>query len=325
MNIAIIGTGLIGRKRALSLPKDIKLTIACDVDENKGQTFSKEFFCQFEKNWRNVIKDINIQALIISTTNNWLSKIAREAILAGKHVLVEKPGAKTSEELKSVYTAYRKKPVVVMFGFNHRLHPAIIKAKELIDSKKFGEVMFIRARYGHGGRLGYEKEWRFQKRISGGGELIDQGPHLIDLVNYLCGQMDNAIGFTTNLFWNTKLEDAAFILLRNKQGQVAQISVTCLEWKNIFSFEIMLTKAKIQIEGLGRSYGQERLILYKMKQQMGPPDIEEFKFPDIDNSWKLENELFFTNINKKIYSDLSIKDTMYVLKTIEKLYKRDKL
>lgn len=324
MNIAILGTGLIGRKRALSLPNNIKIAIACDVDENKGKAFSKDFNCQYEKDWHNIIEDKSIQALIISTTNNWLAPIAEKAILKGKHVLIEKPGARNLRELNQLYRTYKKNPVVVMFGYNHRYHPAIIKAKELIDSNKLGEIMFIRARYGHGARLGYEKEWRFQKEISGGGELLDQGSHLIDLTNYFNGKMNEVIGVTEQLFWQSRLEDSAFFILRNKQNKIAHLSATCVEWKNIFSFEIMLKTAKVQIEGLGRSYGQEKLILYKMKPKMGPPDIEEFLFPEIDNSWELENKLFFKNIRQKNYSDTNIKNAIYVLEVIEKLYKKNK-
>lgn len=209
----------------------------------------------------------------------------------------------------------------MMYGYNHRFHPTIQKAKQIIDSQKYGKILFIRARYGHGGRLGYEKEWRFQKRVSGGGELIDQGCHLIDLVNYFCGQMTEATGYVTNLFWKTKLEDAAFFQLRNEKNQIADLSVTCIEWKNIFSFEIMLQKAKIQIDGLGKSYGREKLTLYKMKLKMGPPTISEFIFEEEDNSWRKENNIFFKRIKQKDYTDTSIKDAIYVMRVLNKLYK----
>lgn len=323
INIAIVGAGLIGRKRALSLPKETNLSIVCDTNKNIGLSFAKEFNCQYKKDWRNVVKDKNIKALIISTTNNWLASIAEKAILTGKHVLIEKPGARNLAEFNSIYRAYKKNPVVVMVGYNHRHHPSIIKAKELIDSQKFGEILFIRARYGHGGRLGYENEWRFIKEISGGGELLDQGSHLIDLVNFFTGPMNQVKGATGRLFWKSNLEDSAFFILSNEKKQIAHLSATCIEWKNIFSFEIMLKTAKIQIDGLGRSYGKEKLILYIMKPEMGPPDVEEFEFPNEDDSWKLENELFFKNICQKNYLDNSIKEAIYVLKIIEKLYKNN--
>ncbi|MBI2596919.1 Gfo/Idh/MocA family oxidoreductase [Candidatus Daviesbacteria bacterium] len=323
MNVAIIGTGLIGKKRAQSLPGHVNLKTVCDIDLVKGNEFAYLFNCIFEKSWQKVVKDKRIQAIFISVTNNNLSRIANSAISSGKHVLIEKPGGINIKQLRETYTIYKRNPIVVMYGYNHRYHPAIQKAKQLIDSQRFGNILFIRARYGHGGRLGYEKEWRFQKEVSGGGELIDQGCHLIDLVNFFCGEMDQATGFITNLFWKTKLEDAAFFQLRNKKNQVADLSVTCVEWKNIFSFEIMLQNAKIQIDGLGGSYGKEKLILYKMRPEMGPPDKEEFEFTDEDTSWKDENNLFFNKIKQKDYNNTSIKEAMYVLGIIEKLYQKN--
>lgn len=323
MNIGIIGAGLIGRKRALALPKNVNLKTVCDINSQVGMALAKDFNCDFEKNWQAVTEDKNIQAVFICVTNNILAKIATFAIKNKKHILVEKPGGITIGQLQDTYRAFKKNPVVVMYGYNHRFHPAIQKAKQIVDSLQFGPILFIRAKYGHGGRVGYEKEWRFRKKISGGGELIDQGSHLIDLVNFFCGEMDQAEGFVTNLFWKTKLEDAAFFQLRNKLGQIADLSATCVEWKNIFSFEIMLQKAKIQIDGLGRSYGKETLTLYKMRPEMGPPDERIFEFDEEDDSWKEENKLFFKKIRQNDYSDSSIKDAIYVMSVIKKLYHKN--
>lgn len=320
IKIATIGAGLIGRKRALALPKGVKLSIICDVDDKRGKEFAKDFDCRYEPDWKKVVAGSEIQAVIISTTNNWLAPIAAAAIKKGKHVLAEKPGAISESQLKTVLEEHKKKPVVVVYGYNHRYHPGLLKAKSIIDSKKYGEVLFIRARYGHGGRLGYEKEWRFKKKISGGGELIDQGSHLIDLVNYFCGRMDTVTGFTEKLFWQSDLEDSTFFILKNKKNQIAHLSASCVEWKNIFSFEIMLKSAKIQIDGLGRSYGREKMVLYKMRPEMGPPDAQEFVLPDVDLSWNMENKIFFEKIKMKDYSATSINDAMYVLETIEKIY-----
>ena len=324
MNVAIVGAGLIGRKRARVLPKGVNLTTVCDVNLNKAQHFARDFKCKIETDWRKVVKDSKIDAVIISTTNKFLSPIAVEATLHGKHVLVEKPGAKNLNELNKIAKVFSGKSVL-MFGYNHRYHPGIKMAKKIIDSKKYGQVLFMRAKYGHGGRLGYEKEWRFDKDLSGGGELLDQGTHLIDLVNYFCDEMTQVLGVTGNLFWKSKLEDSAFFILKNKKGTIAQLSATCVEWKNLFCFEVMLQTAKIQIDGLGGSYGREKVNLYKMKPAMGQPDVKEYIFEEKDNSWKLETQEFFTRIKKKIYSDRAIKDVRYVLSIVDKLYKKNSL
>jgi predicted dehydrogenase len=322
MNIAIIGAGGIGRKRALNLPNDAILKVVCDIDEVKGKQMAVDFNCQFEKEWKKVVKRTDIEVLFVATTHNWLVPIGVAGIRNGKHVFLEKPGARNLVEFQKLINEFEKNKVVIGFGYNHRYHPAIQQAKEIIDSKKYGEVLFVRARYGHGARLGYEKEWRFDKKLSGGGELIDQGPHLIDLTNYLIGPMEQVTGFVGTLFWNTKLEDSAFWVMKNKKGQMAHLSVTCVEWKNIFSFEIMLQKAKIQIDGLGRSYGKEHMILYKMKPEMGPPDVEEFDYPEEDISWKVENKIFFDRIVNKDFSNKTLLDAKYVHLIIRKIYRK---
>ncbi|MDI6778007.1 MAG: Gfo/Idh/MocA family oxidoreductase [Patescibacteria group bacterium] len=321
MKIAIIGAGLIGKKRVAALPKNIHLKTICDINKQIGELFATEYNCNFEKDWRKVIDNKDIDAVIIATTNNFLVPIALEAIKNKKHVLLEKPGARNPKEFEKILAAQKKNKVVVRIGYNHRYHPAIMKAKEIIDSKKYGEIMFIRARYGHGARLGYGKEWRFDPKIAGGGELLDQGCHLIDLANYYMGEMKTAIGFTEKMFWSKKLEDNSFFILHNRKGQIAHLSASCTEWKNIFVFEIMLEKAKIQINGIGRSYGNETITLYKMKPEMGPPDVEEIDFPKEDISWKLENEEFFSAIRKKDYSDKKLKEGYYAIKTVFDIYK----
>lgn len=324
MNIAIIGAGLIGEKRASALSLNVKLCNVCDIDIDKAMLLAKKYSCSFSSKWKEIVNNPSINAIIVSTTNNLLSTIASSAIKKGKHVLVEKPGAKNLAEFNKIVKAYNHHPVVFMVGYNHRYHPSIQMAKNIVDSKKFGDILFIRAVYGHGGRLGYEKEWRFNPKIAGGGELLDQGSHLIDLVNYFAGPMDQTIGFVGNLFWKSPLEDAGFIILRNKKGQLAHLSATAVEWKNIFNFEIMLKNAKIQINGLGRSYGCETLTLYKMKKEMGPPDMEEFNFNQNDNSWRKENEDFFLRIKRKDFSNPSIQDAKYVLETVNKIYSQNK-
>lgn len=320
MKIAIIGAGLIGKKRALSLPKGVRLEVVCDVNKKSADDFAKEFNCSAEYDWKKIVESKDIEAIIICTPNKYLSIIAEKAILAGKHILIEKPGAINSDDFKKILNAHKKKNVVVMIGYNHRYHPAIAKTKSLIDSKKYGEVLFIRAKYGHGGRLGYEKEWRFNKEISGGGHLLDQGSHLIDLTNFFAGELEFKSGSVNTLFWNTKLEDSAFLILKGKKT-VASLVTTCLEWKNLFCFEVTLDTAKIQIDGLGRSYGTEKLTLYEMLPKMGPPKVSEYIYEGQDMSWNLENKEFFKRIKNKEYGTDEIKRAQYVLKIISKAYK----
>ena len=145
----------------------------------------------------------------------------------------------------------------------------MLKAREIVDSGALGPLMFLRGRYGHGGRLGMEKEWRGDPAISGGGEMLDQGVHLVDLARWFLGDFADVAGHVGTYFWDWPVEDNGFALLRTAQNQVAWLHASCTEWKNLFSLEIYGRDGKLAIDGLGGSYGVERLAWYRMLPQMG--------------------------------------------------------
>lgn len=323
MNIAIIGCGLIGNKRAKSIKEKNKLVAVCDIDIKKAETFKKynpDIF--ITSDWKEIINIPEVDMVIISTTNNLLAVITQESVKAGKHVLVEKPAARNYSELEEIISVIDKSKKKVKVGFNLRYHPALKKAKEIYDTGCLDELMFIRGRYGHGGRLGYENEWRAKPEISGGGELLDQGIHLIDLSGWFCGDFIEISGYAVNYYWQMPVEDNGFITLRTKNNRIAWLHVSCTEWKNIFSFEIYCKKGKLMIEGLGGSYGVERLYYYKMLPQMGPPETAIWEYPGDDTSWENELHDFIKSINENKAIEGSIYEAYEALKIVDKIYSK---
>lgn len=289
MNYAIIGCGLIGKKRLAALPAGSKLAVASDTDVKRAEELVQ--LCgagRATTSYKDAVTDRGVDAVIVATVNAVLAEITAAAIHAGKHVLVEKPGAVSVKQIDELIALAEKHRVCVHVGFNHRFHPAMRKAREIFDSGVLGELMFIRGRYGHGGRLDYEKEWRANPMLSGGGELIDQGTHLIDLASWFLGPFTQVEGHIATYFWQMQVEDNAFLSLRTARGQTAWLHVSWTEWKNLFSFEIYGCTGKLHIEGLGGSYGTERLYHYQMKPQLGPPETVIYEFPGPDESWRLE-------------------------------------
>src|SRR5580658_2040665 len=271
MRVAIIGCGFIGQKRARALPG--ATLVACfDVVPERAKALADEAGAEALASWEAVVARPDVDAVIVATTHDALPRIGLAAIQAGKHVLVEKPAARRAEELKPLIDAAARAGVSVRVGFNHRYHPALRKARELVDAGELGPLMYIRARYGHGGRIGYDKEWRARPEISGGGELIDQGMHVIDLARWFLGDFVDVHGFAQTYFWDMPVEDNGFMLLRTAHAQVASLHASWTEWKNLFSFEIFGRVGKIDINGLGGSYGLEKLTFYRMLPQMGPPE-----------------------------------------------------
>ena len=272
--------------------------------------------------WRATVARADVDLVIVSTVNNALTPVTLAALAAGKHVLVEKPAALTARELDAVIDAAAAAGVCVRVGFNHRYHPAIRKARELYDAGVLGPMMFVRARYGHGGRLGYEKEWRADPVVAGGGELIDQGVHVIDLARWFLGDFTRVEGFAHTYFWPMPVDDNAFLLLRTTSGQTASLHVSCTEWKNLFSFEIYGRQAKLHVEGLGGSYGVERLSYYRMTPEMGPPETTIWEYPGADRSWEIEFAEFLDDLRLQRPPAAGLHDARAALQVVDAIYQQ---
>lgn len=324
MNVAIIGCGLIGEKRAKALINSAQLVACTDVNFAKAKQLANMHPKAVAlKNWQEVIEHPDIDIIIIATPHHVLAEITLAAVIANKHVLVEKPAARFTDELIPVLNAVKKSNVCVRVGFNHRYHRAFRQAYQLIKEGVIDKLMYIRARYGHGGRLGYEKEWRANPQISGGGELIDQGVHLIDLSRWLLGDFVSVQGFAHTYFWDMPVEDNGFLLLKTDSNQVAFLHASCTEWKNLFSMEIYGKKGKIEINGLGGSYGVERLALYQMSQEMGPPETTIWEYPMADDSWATEFNEFLEDIRLKRQPSANLFDAKAALEIVETIYKNN--
>lgn len=321
MRIIIAGCGLIGQKRAQFIKPPHQLVGCVDFDIKKAEHLAGKYSgCRAFSHLGEALSAIHAELVIVATPHQSLTELSLLAIQAGKHVLVEKPAARNLQELLPVIEVAQKQKVKVHVGFNHRYHRAFQKAKALVDSGVLGELMFIRARYGHGGRIGYDKEWRAQPELSGGGELIDQGVHLIDLARWFLGNFTEIQGFSHTYYWDMPVDDNGFLLLKTAKKQVAFLHASCTEWKNTFSFEIYGKLGKLEVTGLGGSYGVERLAYYHMLPEMGPPETTVWEYPMADNSWELEFETFLTEIEQGKESSLSLEDAKAVLAIVGEIY-----
>ena len=322
VGVAIIGCGLVGRKRAAALG-DARLVVCSDLLRERAEALAQTWpRAHVAAEWRSAIDRADVDVVVVATTNDALAEVARYGLAAGKHLLVEKPAGRTLREIDSLIEATQQSRRLVRVGFNHRYHPAIRKARELFTDGLLGDLMFVRGRYGHGGRLGYEKEWRANPEQSGGGELIDQGVHLIDLSRWFLGEFPNVSGFAHTYFWRMPVDDNAFLQLRTAHDQTAWLHVSCTEWKNLFSLEIYGRRAKLLIEGLGGSYGTERLTFYQMLPEMGPPVTTTWDYPAPDSSWAVEFAEFVEDIRLGRPPAASLQDARAALAIVEEVYRQ---
>jgi predicted dehydrogenase len=331
INVGIIGLGKVGllRKDLIIKHPAFNLKSLCDVTKPAESVISGH---QYFKNYQDLLAS-DVEAVFIATPNKFTPEIVIAALNQKKHVFCEKPPGMTVEDVDRIIAAEKKSEgCVLKFGFNHRYHGAVMEAKKIIDSKKFGKILWIRGVYGKSGGLNFEKEWRSHRDLAGGGILLDQGIHMLDLFRYFLGDFSEIKSFVTTAYWNVDVEDNAFALLRNKDGQIAFIHSSSTQWKHTFSLEIYLEGGYIAIFGIlssTRSYGQgERLIVAKKQfeeeaEAVGNPR-ESVKLFDRDRSWELEIEEFVNCIQKKspVLQGNSV-DALEVMRLVHAIYNND--
>ncbi len=324
LRVAFVGCGLIGAKRAAALgPQDEP--IACyDVDREAAERLAAEHGCRACATLEELLS-LRPDVVVVATIHSSLAELTRRALAADAHVLVEKPAAVSTAQVEELIECERASGRRVKVGFNHRFHPGIARAAEEVHSGRHGELLHLRARYGHGGRLGYDREWRCDPCRSGGGELIDQGMHLLDLSHWIAGALPLHSALLRTQFWDCAVEDNAALVLGDagaRSGPWAMLHASWTEWKNLFSLEIYCRTAKIEVDGLARSYGSQRLRIYEMKPELGPPELTSHAYAESDDSWRTEWEHFAEAIlagdGRPLRGDLA--DARYAWRQIEAAY-----
>ena len=273
------------------------MIVVADVDAAAAQAAAVKGDCAWTDDWKIVVTHPDVDIVVVATPNAFLAEVSVAALGAGKHVLLEKPMGRSLQEARAIAAAASKSGKRVKVGFNHRYHPAIRRAHELFVNGGIGRLINLRIRYGHGGRPGYEKEWRGQPKLAGGGELTDQGVHALDLLMWYAGVPRSVVGMTQSAVWPiAPLEDNGWALLRFEHDVVASFHTSWTQWKNLFCFEIFGENGALVVEGLGGSYGVETLTSYERAGSGGPPAASIEKFEGPDQSWKSEWGAFLDGI-----------------------------
>ena len=295
LRVGVVGCGLIGRRRAIEAGASPHTECAAVADRvaaaaNEAAAVSG---AEATDDWRRVVERPDLDAIVVATPNGYLAEIAIAALSAGKHVLVEKPMGRNVAEAERIRAAACAAGRVLKVGFNHRYHPAIAEAWRRVTDGGIGEVINLHCRYGHGGRPGYEREWRGSRALAGGGELIDQGVHVVDLLHWFVGVPHEAFAVLQTAVWPLgDLEDNAFGLFRFPSGAVAALHTSLTVWKNQFGFDVYGHTGAVTVQGLGGSYGVETLNVYRRRLEGGAPERETEAFDGPDESWRLEWEDF---------------------------------
>ena len=293
MRVSIIGAGLQGRRRAGALRHDDgdRLVAVADIDLQAARCLASRYGAHATVDWRAAVEHPDVEAVLVCTPPSAHAPAASAALGLGRHVLCEKPLAHDLPSVREMVTAPRQNGAILKCGFNHRHHPGLRQAHEWVSEGRIGLVTHIVCRYGIGGRPGYEREWRGRPE-AGGGQLMDQGMHVLDLFRWFMGEFQTAFGVLATSYWPVEpLEDNVFAILTTKAGGAASLHASWTRWRNLFSFEVFGRDGYAAVEGLGGSYGTERAILGP-RAFLEPFREEVVEYRGDDTSWSAEWEEF---------------------------------
>ena len=354
IKVGIAGFGVVGQKRKKFIDHNphMEVVAICDIrfkndlsmmnnedlnykyndlEHLEGEILnSNKTSINYYRDYHNMIKNSEIDTLFVCLPNYSASEATILGLENKCNVFCEKPPARTVKEVQSVFDCSLKFPELKLkYGFNHRYHDSVIKANKYIKSKSYGNIVSIRGVYGKSSIIPFGHGWRAEKKYAGGGILLDQGIHMLDLIRYFSGDYQEIHSFVSNNYWKHDIEDDAFILMRNKMGQVASLHSTATQWQHRFRLEIILEEALIELSGIlsgSKSYGSETLKIIERVDRNGSGSQEEKTYTFLnDNSWKEEvNEFANCIINNSPVLNGTVEEALKVMEMIFDIYKSDK-
>jgi predicted dehydrogenase len=331
MKVGIIGYGVVGKTRFKSIIKNTSFEITSVSENNPSARIDIPENIQIFSDYQSLIAEADLDIVFISLPNKFAAHATILSLKKGLHVFCEKPPAKTLNELKEVKLISSNTPnLKLMYGFNHRFHLSVEEAKSIIDSNALGQIINMRGVYGKSQMISFNQtDWRTRREESGGGILLDQGIHMLDLMRYLSGEdFSEIFSFIDNAFWNFDVEDNAYVLMKSQTGMVAQLHSSATQWRHLFNLEITMNKGSLILGGLltgSKSYGDETLTIIEAdpENDKGAPRESISKYNE-DVSWDNEIKYFAKSLeDKSPIKRGSISDAIETMRLIEDIYKAD--
>ena len=328
LKVGIAGFGVVGkrRKQFIDLHHNMTVVAVCDqyFKNKKDEIEGLKCF----SNYLDLLNE-NLDVLFVCLTNDMAAEVTINGLKKGLHIFCEKPPGRNVEDIIRVRSIENKFPKLKLkYGFNHRYHDSVNLALKTIESGKLGSIINIRGVYGKSRIISFQGGWRSQRSIAGGGILLDQGIHMLDLMRLFCGEFVEVKSFVKNSYWNHDIEDNAYAIMQDKLGRIAMIHSTATQWKHRFMMEISLTQGYIELHGIlsgSKSYGEEKIIIGKRDDESmnGQMESKSISFLN-DNSWKNEIYEFYDSIN----TDSNVKsgnsnDALETMKLVFKIYDND--
>lgn len=327
LKVGIAGYGVVGKQRRYFIDQHHNLQTVAVCDKNFTKPIVMPDGIRCFSNYKQLLKE-PLDILFISLPNYLASEVTIAGLGKDLHVFCEKPPASNLAGIKAVMEAKNKKPdLILKYGFNHRYHDSVREALRLIKTGDFGEIINVRGVYGKSKIIPFSGGWRAQRKYAGGGILLDQGIHMVDLMRLFCGEFTEVKSFVSNSFWKHDVEDNAYALMRDSHGRIAMLHSSATQWQHRFAFEITLTKGYIELQGIlsgSKSYGEERLVIGRRDESDTGAAREEAVTYFADNSWRDEVfEFADAIVNGEQIKSGSITDAYLTMKLVYEIYYTD--
>ena len=327
LKVGIAGYGIVGKRRRQNIDNNIhfKTVAVCDQNLKKTDVFPDGVRCY--SNYKQLLNE-KIDVLFVSLPNYLAPEVTIAGLEKGLHVFCEKPPGMNVENVQLVLETIQKYPSLKLkYGFNHRYHKSVKDALKIHRSKELGEVINLRGIYGKSGIVPFASGWRADRKYAGGGILLDQGIHMVDLLQLFCGDFLEVQSYVSNDYWNCNVEDNVFAIMRNEKGKTAMLHSTATQWQHLFSLNIFFTEGYLKLSGIlsgSKSYGQERLIIGRRNSSATGSDREETITYLEDNSWRDEvNEFADAIVNNGRIKSGNVEEALAAIKLVFRIYWND--
>lgn len=329
LRIGIAGYGVVGKRRKDCVDLHPHLEMVAICDQSFDDSVSIVHGLNAYQSYKDLLKE-NLDILIVCLTNEIAPEVTIAGLKKGLHVFCEKPPGRDVADISKVIEVEKQHlNQRLMYGFNHRYHHSIQKALEIIKSNDFGAIINLRGVYGKSQLVTFNQpNWRTKKEIAGGGVLLDQGIHMIDLMRLFAGDFVKVHSFVKNSHWGHDVEDNAYALMQTRDGVVAMINSSATQWRHRFQLDINFEKGGLILDGIlsgSKSYGAETLTIIKanLENDQGDPCETTIRY-NSDPSWYAEIEEFVDCIinDKKLIHGTS-DDALQTMKLVYKIYYAD--
>lgn len=291
LKVGIAGYGVVGKRRRVHIDEHPHLQTVAVCDQAFRESCTMTDGVRAYPDYRQLL-DEPLDAVFISLPNYLAPEVTIAALERGRHTFCEKPPGRTLQDIERVIEVERAHPgLVLKYGFNHRYHDSVREALSLVSSGELGQIINLRAVYGKSKVIPFAGSWRAERRYAGGGILLDQGIHMVDLIRLFGGEFSEVKSYVSNGYWKHDVEDNAYALMRSATGRIAMLHSSATQWQHRFSLEIALSEGYIELRGIlsgSKSYGQEQLIVGRRIESATGTDQEEVKTFLEDNSWRDE-------------------------------------